>query len=168
MNRDPTLCRSFVRQAREALSHFPQVKHTWSIDEDEDHCILDIPEECDSGFPITVEVYPDEIMVIAGRAHMNLDLDGEADVLAARTLGLVRDLLSPAMRIRERLAAGKPYKWAFEFCQDGKWITEEWIGLFFYNYFGKKTEKIYLNRILPAREDPFEQDAQSDGEDAAD
>jgi hypothetical protein len=157
MNRDPTLCRSFVRQAKEALSHYPQIKHEWSIDADEDHCILDIPEECDSGFPITVEVYPDEIMVIASGAHTNLHLDGNPDELAAHALGLVRDLLSPAMRIRERLAGGEPYKWAFESFRDGEWITAEWIGLFFYNYLGKKTEKIYQNSILPAREISIEQ-----------
>ena len=111
------LCRSFVRQAREVLSHYPQIKHELSIDYDEDHCILDIPEESDGGFPVTVEVDPDE--------------------LAAQALGLVRDLLSPAMRIRERLAGGEAYKWAFESYLDGKWVTEEWVGFFFWNYFGK-------------------------------
>ena len=157
MTRYPALCRSFVRQAKEALSHSPQVKHEWSIDNDEDHCILIISEECDSGFSIKVEVHPDEIMVFAGGAHTNLHLDGNPDDLAARALGLVRDLLSPVMRIRERLAGGKPYKWAFELWQDGQWVTEEWAALFFFNYFGKRTEKLYQNRILPAREDPVEQ-----------
>jgi len=154
MNRDPKLCRSFVQQAKEALLHHPQVKHEWSIDKDEDHCILDIPEECEGGFAITVEVYPDEIMVIASRAHTTLNLNEykNADELAAHALGLVRDLLSPAMRIRERLAGGEPYKWAFESYQDGQWITEEWIGLLFWNYFGKRTEKVYQNKVLPARE----------------
>jgi len=156
MNRDPTLCRSFVRRAKEALERHPQVKHEWSIDADEDHCILDIPEQSDSGFPITVEVWPDEIMVMAGGAHTNANPEGKPDELAAHVLGFVRDLLSPAMRIRERLAGGKPYKWAIELQQDGKWETEEWVGLFFYNYFGKKTEKIYQNEILPARDRPVE------------
>ena len=155
-NRGPTLCQSFIRQAKEALSYYPQIKHEWSINADKDHCILDIPKECDSGFPITVDVRPKEIMIIAGRAHTNLDLDDNPDDLAARALGLVRDLLSPAMRIRERLAGGKPYKWLFELYHDGQWIAEEWCVLFFWNYIGKRTEKIYQNRILPARENPVE------------
>ena len=84
------LCRSFVRQAKEALSQHPYIKHEWSIDDDEDHCILDIPEESDSGFPITVEVYPDEITVIASGAHTQLQLEGNPDELAAHALGLRR------------------------------------------------------------------------------
>ena len=154
INRNPMLCRSFVRQAKEVLSHYPQIKHQWSIDDDEDHCILDIPEESDSGFPITVEVNPDEIMVIASGAHTQLFLEDNPDELAAHALGLVRDLLSPAMRIRERLAGGEAYKWAFESYLDGKWLTEEWVGLFFWNYFGKRSEKIYQNKILPPRDNP--------------
>ena len=156
MNRDSTLCQSFVRQAKEALSHHPQIKHEWSINAAEGHCILDIPKECDSGFPITVQVHPKEIIIMAGGAHTNLDLDDNPDDLAAHALGLVRDLLSPAMRIRERLAGGKPYKWIFELYHDGQWMAEEWCGLFFWNYIGKRTEKIYQNRILPARENPVE------------
>ena len=151
------MCRSFVRQAKEALSHFPQIKHAWSIDADEDHCILDIPEQCDGGFPITVEVYPDEVMVTAGGAHTNASPDGKPDELAAHVLGYVRDLLSPAMRIRERLAGGQPFKWAIELKRDGTWETEEWVGLFFYNYFGKKSERTYQNSVLPERKEPVEQ-----------
>ncbi|HBG28392.1 MAG: hypothetical protein A2Y10_11160 [Planctomycetes bacterium GWF2_41_51] len=153
MNRDPALYQSFVKQARKALSDHPQIKHEWSIDEDEDHCILDIPEMFDEGFAIKIEVNPDRITVIASGAHMTLNLNEykNADELAAQALGLVRDLLSPGMRIRERLAGGIPYKWAFETYQNGRWLTMEWIGLIFWNYFGKRTEKIYQNKVLPAR-----------------
>lgn len=158
METNPKLCQVFVDQGKQFFSEYSQVKHQWSIDGDEDHCILDIPEECDSGFPVTVEVYPDSIMVMASGAHTNLNLNEfeNCDELVAHTLGLVRDLLSPAMRIRERLAGGEPYKWAFEIYQDGKWLTEEWIGLFFWNYFGKRSEKIYQNQVLSARDNPLE------------
>ena len=97
-----------------------------------------------------VEVQPDEIVVRAGNAHTHIDLDADADTVAARALGLVCDLLSPAIRIRERLAAGKPYKWVREVCQDRHWVAQEWDGLIFFNYFGKRTERIYQNSILPA------------------
>ena len=107
--------------------------------------------------PITVEVYPDEVMVTAGGAHTNASPDGKPDELAAHVLGYVRDLLSPAMRIRERLAGGQPFKWAIELKRDGTWETEEWVGLFFYNYFGKKSERTYQNSVLPERKEPVEQ-----------
>ena len=158
MNRDPILCQTFVSQAKEFFSEFPQVKHEWSIDDDKDHCILDIPEESDSGFPITLEVAPDKILVMASGAHTSFDLeDNETpEEISANVLGLLRDLLSPAMRIHEYLAGGQPYKWAFETHQEKQWITEEYVSLFFWNYFGKRTEKYYQNNILPARNNPIE------------
>jgi hypothetical protein len=154
MNRDPTLCRSFVRQAKQALSHHPQIVHKWSIDDDEDHCILDISEADENGFPITVEVHSEQITVMAGPTHVHLDLDGDADELAAYALGLVRDLLSPATRIHERLAGKTPIKWTLEHLQGGEWTAEEEMGLLLYNYFGRRSERTYQNQILPAREEP--------------
>lgn len=145
-----------MREARTLLSHFPQIRHDWSIDADEDHCILDIPSDAEGGFPVTVEVYPDEIIIRAGGAHRTLSRDDAKDDLVEESLGLVRDLLSPGMRIREYLASGTPYRWAFEVFQDGRWMTEESVGLFFYNYFGTRTERTFQNRILPARENPVE------------
>jgi len=132
------------------------VKHAWSIDADQDHCILNIPKQCDGGFRITVEVRPDEVMVTAGGAHTNAGPDGKPEELASHVLGYVCDLLSPAMRIREFLAGGNPYKWAIELYRDGKWETEEWVRLIFYNYFGRKTEATYQNTLLPARKAPVE------------
>lgn len=157
MNRNPMLCRCFVEQAKEFLSTYQQIKHEWSIDADEDHCILDIPEESKNGFPITVEVDPNQIIVCASGAHQNFEFTSKKpDDLVAEVLGLVRDLLSPGMRIRERLSNGEPYKWAFEVYHNEQWLTEEFVGLLFWNYFGKRTEKIYQNEILPARENPIE------------
>lgn len=156
MNRNPILCRCFVDQAKQFLSTYPQIKHEWSIDEDQDHCILDIPEESENGFSITVEVDSDQIIVLTSGAHQNFEFNGDnPDDLVSEILGLVRDLLSPMMRIRERLSNGKPYKWAFEVYHNEQWITEEFVGLLFWNYFGKRTEKIYQNETLPAREKPF-------------
>ena len=152
MDPNTALCRSFVRQAKEALSAYPHLTHEWSIDDDQDHCILDIPEECEDGFPITTEVHPKEITVIAGPAHMHFDLEGDVDELAAQVLGLVRDLLSPAMRIHEFLAGGKAYKWTVEADQNGKWIAEQSLGLIIFRWFGYRTERICQNRILPARQ----------------
>jgi hypothetical protein len=156
MNRDPALCRSFVRQAKAALSGYPHLKHEWSIDGDEDHCILDIPEESKDGFPITVEAWPSEITVIAGGAHMHYDLEGDIEDLSGRVLGLVRDLLSPGMRIRECLAGGKPYKWVIELFRNGQWVTEETLRELFFRWFGRRTEKIYQNKTLAARQDAVE------------
>jgi len=160
MNRDPTLCREFVTQAKGILSQHPQIQHTWSVDADEDHCILDIPVQCEGGFDITVEVNPDEITVRGGGAHINANLGrGDPKELVRRTLGFVRDLLSPTMRIREWTAGGLAYKWAFELLKDGNWQFVESVGLLWWNWFGRRAERTYQNTVLPSRDNPIEQPA---------
>jgi hypothetical protein len=153
MSRDPTLCKQFVKAAKEMLATHLEIKHTWSVDEDEDHCILDIPKQNNDGFDITVEVSPAEILIGAGSAHTEFYLKKDHEELIQSALGLVRDLLSPHMRIRERLAADKPYSWNIESLKDGKWILEENCHLIFWNYFGKRSEKIYQNSIVKGRLD---------------
>jgi hypothetical protein len=70
-DRNLALCRAFVGAAKDILSHHPEVKHTWSIDDDEDHCILDIPKQSEDGFDITVKVFPHEIVVSADGPQEN-------------------------------------------------------------------------------------------------
>jgi hypothetical protein len=156
MNNKNVLCQSFVQQAKEALSQHPQIIHTWSIESDKGQCVLDIPKANDNGFSITVEVHPQEIIIMAGNAHTSIHQNSNPDELASQALGLVRDMLSPAMRIREYLAGGKVYKWAFELYRNEQWVTEEYGSLIFWNYFGRRTEKIYQNNTLPARENPVD------------
>ena len=67
------------------------------------------------------------------------------------------------MRIREWLAGGKPRKWAFEVLDDGEWVTEESVGLLFFNIFGRRTEKVYQNTVLPVRDYPIREDDSQEG-----
>lgn len=150
-NRNPALCRAFTSKAQEAFAHYPQIEHSWSIDADEDHCILDIPKKTDCGFPITAEVFPDEIVIIAEGAHSHLEISDDVDVLVESALGLIRDLLSPTMRVRELCSNGRAFRWYLESLSDGQWRTEEVTGLFFFPFFGKKTQNIYQNNTLPSR-----------------
>ena len=151
-DRNPTFCRELVKTGKDLLSRHPEVLHEWSIDADEDHCILDIPKKSEDGFDITFEVYPEEIMVMAGGAHTQLSAREYKDKTVETAFGLLRDLLTKNMRVREKLSNGKPYSWSIESIGNGKWNFEESNTLFFWNYFGKKTEKIYSNDILPVRE----------------
>jgi hypothetical protein len=143
--------REFVEQAKRFLAECPQIRHAWEY-ADESHCTLEIPVQCEGGFTITVEVSAEEIMVGAGGAHTNLIFDdGDPKEFVGRALGLIRDLVSPVMRVRERTAGGKPYWWAFESLMDGKWHTEESVGLLVWNWFGKRSQRTYQNTILPSR-----------------
>lgn len=150
-NRNPALCRTFIDKAKGILAHYPEIKHSWSIDADEDHCILDIPKMAEDGFNIYIEVFADDVIVSANGPHIHYHLGSSVETVVDDALGLVRDLLSPSMRIREFYSNGKPYKWYMELIHDGKWQVEDKTYLIFFNWFGKRTEKYYQNSILPSR-----------------
>jgi len=151
-NRNPTLCRAFVKKAKEILVNYPDIRHEWSIDADEDHCILDIPRQSETGFNITVEAFPYEIIVSADGPRHHFDDVKNIETTVENVLGLVRDLLSPAMRIREIVSNGRPYKWHLESQQHGQWIIEDTTGLFsIFALLGGKSERIYQNNELPSR-----------------
>ena len=66
-------------------------------------------------------------------------------------LGLVRDLLSPAMRLRVLYANGEPYRWLLEREVGAGWQPEATFGPLFWNYFGRRSEATFSNHCLPRR-----------------
>lgn len=150
-SRDPSVCRAFVALAKDALAAHPALAHQWSIDEDEDRCVLDFPNEDPTGFPVSVKVEPAIIYVFAGGFHHHFDISGADDPLISYALGFVRDLLSPSMRIREKICAGSPYKWTCESYRDGHWVSEGEMGLLLFPFFKRRSEVIRQNRLLPSR-----------------
>lgn len=150
-NRDPALCRAFVEAATAALASVPQVKYELSQDVKKHRCVLSIPKTDADGFDIAFEVHPQEIIVLAGGVKTFIPPESTDQETIQEALGLLRDLLTPHMRIREQLASGKPYKWYLESLSDGGWAIEQTDGLIFYAYWGKRSERIYQNRVLEGR-----------------
>ena len=150
-DRNPELCKKFVQMGKIALSQCPELKNEWSIDDDEDHCILYIPKVSDDGFDIEVEVNSYGIIVTAEVTHIHFDREDDLEDLCKQALGLIRDMLSEGMRVLQKESNGKPYRWSIQSNSNGQWITEETSGIFFWNYFGKKSERIFTNHHLPIR-----------------
>jgi hypothetical protein len=117
-----------------------------------------IPRVLESGFDVTVEAASFGALVRTGtlfHAHFPFPLDGynaarneleefaePVDPYASRepagqAMGLVRDLLSPAVRIRERRAAGIPYFAALEVRVAGRWRRRRSVTLLRYPYWGE-------------------------------
>ena len=145
---DESLGPLFRGLAREVLGRHPEVPHAWNSDA----CELHFPRADESGFDIVVDVAEGELTVHAHGAHQHFPTrDGTVREEAEAALGLVRDLLSPDMRLRERLAAGKPYLWILEANRGLGWKKESLTSLMFFNYFGRRAERIYQNRRLPGR-----------------
>ena len=81
------------------------------------------------------------------RHHDPQALQGNLDLV----FGLVRDLLSPKMRLRALLSNGLAFRWLLERRERDCWECESSVGLLFWSYFGRRSEAIYVNRVLPAR-----------------
>ena len=132
-----------------------------------------IPRIGDSGFDITVEATTVGVLVHTGTLfhaylpfswnydHWDYDdedeeFSGSSDPYrwrepAEQALGLVRDLLSPAARIRERRAAGIPYYAALEMHVRGQWRRRRSVTLLRYPYWGRREERLWANTHLAPR-----------------
>ena len=105
------------------------------------------------GFDITVSSDKKFIYMFTDRGyHKQFEIIYPLSETLTNVMGIVRDLLSKNMRIREYLTNKKPYKWTLEYFEDNQWKAEGSTTLIFWNYFGKKSEQVYFNDILPARE----------------
>jgi hypothetical protein len=143
-------CRVALKtQAVAALSDTPEVGHRWS--EEAETLTLEIPRIEPDGFDVAVTASKSEILVIAGRMHSHFDWQSTAEEACIDALGLVRDLLSPGMRLVETSAGGRPYRWDLEVFDDGRWRLEESCGLLLYNYFGRRSTRVLQNTHLPSR-----------------
>ena len=153
MHAPTELSTHFESKARVILAKYPEIRHEWRAPERPAILHLKFPRVTDSGFDIDVQVFPVQIFVYAGGAETQLSITRErpAEVIVQEALGLVRDLLSPAMRLRVWFASGQPYKWATEYEASGRWRRDSQVSLLFYNYFGKRTVWVHQNTVLPAR-----------------
>ena len=143
---------SFAAQARAALAGHPGLAHHWEVDGA--GCGSIHFPAAPGGFEVAVEIEADQVTVHAGGAHDHFECaPNEPDVaaVAAAALGLVRDLLSPDMRVRELRAGERPYRVHIERRSGQGWAVESTTGLLVWNYFAARSERIYQNRHLAGR-----------------
>src|SRR5262245_40368923 len=114
-------------------------------------CVLSLPARSPTGFDIRVDAQPDAITVTWGNWHTRFEPTAGADALVEELFGLLRDMLSPDMRVRELHAGSKPY-WGFLESFDGtRWSTEHQMGLILWNYLGRRSFRKFSNSVLPGR-----------------
>jgi hypothetical protein len=140
-----------LRQAREVLARQPDLPHRWEQHGNDQELTFFASES--TGFDVTVCFTPESVIVFARGAHRHFELIDGKDVesIAAEALGMVRDLLSPDMRVREYRASGSPYRWDIEIYTPDGWKTTESTGLILWNYFGRRSQQVFQNQILPGR-----------------
>ena len=151
-----TLSQAFVAEANRLFEEHPEILHTWTIDPDDQSCTLHLPKRDEHGFDITLEIDLDDIWWECGGFHASdFREQGTPEDFAGHCVGLLYDLLSPLMRVREQLAGGVPYKWTLECRRRDTWESRGSRSRFFLNFWGKRDERIYQNRALPLRDDPL-------------
>jgi hypothetical protein len=131
-------------QASQVLEAFPDLTCTWHDG------ALRIAASGGDGFE--VELQPDSAGIIAFTGvGFHEHCESPASEAVQNALGMARDFLSPDMRIRELLSAARAYRWHLERRVEGGWATESQSGLLLWNYFGRRSERVYQNRHLPGR-----------------
>ncbi|MGE3517185.1 MAG: hypothetical protein AB7H53_18785 [Hyphomicrobium sp.] len=116
-----------------------------------ERCELFVPKAASNGFDIRFAVETEAVTVNWGNWHSRFEPTEGNDVLVEYLFGLLRDMVSCDMRVRELWAGGTPYRGYLETCQGEDWLIEQEMGLIFWNYFGRRTVKIFTNAILPGR-----------------
>jgi len=109
----------------------------------------------DKGFDVEVQISDSGITVFTmGLDSYRFDF-GEVD--ERDILGLVDDLLSPHMRIREiHSIFGFPWRWVIEHWDGTGWIEENETGLGLFpipllEVSDRNSDKFYTNNVLPGR-----------------
>ena len=141
----------FKLYAEDILKEYPELKYHWEIDTD--MVELSFPKSNDDGFDICMQVSNNRIVISTDKLvdYLHNFKDDYKEVFE-NYLGVVRDLLSPNMRIKEFLSNNSSYKWQIQYLENGEWITENNAALIFWNYFGKRSYKYYTNYHLEPRE----------------
>ncbi|HEX7151683.1 MAG TPA: hypothetical protein VF618_09365 [Thermoanaerobaculia bacterium] len=114
-----------------------------------DHAVLEFPVQHEGGFEVSIDASPDSVGVYADAAHAEYQAANEAERLEVVVTALedARLLLSPTRRLRVRYAAEQPYSWCVEKLVDGEWTADFTTALLFWNYFGRRSEEVYQNRV---------------------
>ena len=140
----------FVQQAEAVLAAYPHLHREWRRRTGEVKLVF--PPAGPEGFEVWALASDSELIVGGERAHHHFEYDdGPQEDVVAAALGLVRDLLSPAMRVREYLAGASAYRWALEAEVNGEWHSEEESGDVFYNWFAPRSERVRQNHHLAPR-----------------
>jgi len=145
------LAQEFINSSEKFFQAYPQVEHSWSVITGAELEVLEIPSRSEIGFEITCVIEDAQIVISSGGHHDHYEVEGDEEDFVNHLFGLIYDLLTPVMRLKEYRAGKSGYKWELELLENGGWKTESCSGLLFYNYFARKSVKIYQNKQLPVR-----------------
>jgi hypothetical protein len=150
-----SLVHVFELLAKKSLAAHPDLTHSWRSDAES--LTLSIPKQCREGFAVTARATARGIIVesdIGGhtrREYFDVIVAGEdTEEIARGAFSHLRALLCSDMRVRELRAGGKPYRWIIESYDGATWQTNSFETSIFWNYFGRRSEAVFQNDVLPS------------------
>ncbi len=153
MATQPNLWTLFHAAGQQFLAQHPTIQHEWILQEGGAGGTLSIPQQCPDGYPIEVQVDDESVLLTCGNFHDHHTPPEGNHEFVKRSMYLLRELLSPSMRVHEFHSNGRPYKFRLESKTSEGWETELTMGFVFYNYFGRKTEVFLQNTLLEVSSD---------------
>lgn len=90
---------SFRQYGAAVLARNSEIVHKWNVESD--GCSLSIPAVSPNGFDIRFEIERGAITLYWGNWHTRFEPTAGVDKLIEDLFGLLRDMLSPDMRVRE-------------------------------------------------------------------
>gem|GEM_PF-2354391 len=150
---------AFKKTQKRFSEEYPEIEI--SIDYTGDCHTLSIKDKSENGYSIYVDIFDDELIFHCDHFHQHIYQPKEMNTedYVNHVFGMVYDYLTTNVRMIEKRANDKPYQWTIEIKERNEWREDQTNGLIFYNYFGKKSERIYQNDLLPPRMNPSQQDA---------
>ena len=127
-----TLPLSFQRYGATVFGENSEVAHEWSVRAA--GCDLSIYAADPNGFDVRFEIEPDVAIVHWGIWHSHFEPAAGIDTLVEDLFGLLRDMLSSDVRVRERYAGPQPYRGFLESFDGSHWLIEQQMGSIFWNY----------------------------------
>lgn len=151
-----TLPDTFFQVVSARLADHPQLKHQWSGPEKSGKRVLRIPKADDTGFDVTIECEPYGLYPFADGWHgapwdAPHDAKTRNEAVCEDCLGFLRSVLCADATLTIWHSSGRPYKWILSYPVGGTRASDE-TGVIFFNYFGKREQRVYQNRHLPPRE----------------
>jgi hypothetical protein len=102
------LSESFRQHGAAVLARNSEIVHEWHMESDS--CSLFIPAHSPNGFEARFEIERGAVTLYWGNWHTRFEPTAGVDKLIEDLFGLLRDMLSPDMRVRELYAGPNPYR----------------------------------------------------------
>ncbi len=141
---------AFKEVAEKVTRDCPSNKCEWTSEPNKPKETLTIHKLDENGFDVRLECESYGLYPFAGGWHgapWDVTITS-LDEFKKDAESFMRSILSPSSQLRIRYTNGRAYRWMLSYTLLGKPQIEE-VGLFFYNYFGAKSERCFSNTHLP-------------------